>query len=138
MRAAIYESLSTDPALLALLGGEPNVFPNWGFDTVPVDNKPFIIIRFGNSESGKGHHRGPRVVSFWAHYPKSISSDFGLVDAMLKEVERIVSNMEHVPGADGYTVTTTFKQGESADNSDDSYRTISRSTDYMVLSRFTG
>ena len=137
MRAAIYESLSTDPALLALLGGEANVFPNWGFDTVPVDNKPFIIIRFGNLESGKGHHRGPRVVSFWAHYPKAVSSDFGLVDAMLKEVDRIISGMEHVPGGDGYTVTTTLKQGEGSDFYDDSYRTITRSADYLVLSRLT-
>lgn len=137
MRAALYKTLSEDAELTALLGGEPNVFPNWGLDTVPVDNQPFIIIRFGNKESGKGHRRGPRLVSFWAHQPKFVSTDFDLLDKILERVDQLVSPMEHVPGDDGYTVTSAIKQGESADQSDESYRTISRSADYLVLSRLS-
>ena len=137
MRAAIYERLSTDPELLGLLSGEPNIFPNYGFDTVPVDNKPFIIIRYGNKEVAKGIRRGPRVVSFWAHYPKFLSADFGIIDDMLKRIDQLVSTMEHVPGGDGYTVTSALLQGEGPDHYDESFRTITRSADYLVLSRLT-
>lgn len=133
MRAALYSLLSEDPELLPLIHG--NVFPNYGMDTVPVQNQTFVVVRYAERETNPGIHRGPRIVEFWAHIPKAISTDFSDLDVILDRIEELVKNATHLAGSDGYTITSTVFQGGGNDFYDDQYETIARNISFKVLSR---
>lgn len=135
MRASVYKTLTEDHDVLDALDGQPNIFPNYSMDTVPVDDQPFVVLRFGTQETVKGIARGPRSLQVWAHMPRAKSNDFGDVDRILLACDNALTAMIHTPGADGYTVTSCRKTGEGGDYYDEGYKTIARQNEYMVLSR---
>lgn len=143
-RAAIYDAIVAATGL-----PESNVIANYSGDGRPSDLDPdfpeFVVIRwlettlFSQTYTGMGNGipRAPRVLEVWVHYPKSQSTDFGLIDAIQEQIESALVAMEHVPGGDGFTVTCVRYAGRSSDNEDAVYETICRNSGFTVLSRKT-
>lgn len=143
-RAAVFTALTTDPDLIEMGIDEDHVFPNYSMDGRPSDGK-FLILRWEESTFNSqtytgmrnGMKRAPRVLTVWAHQPLEISNDFGEIDEILSRVEDVLSELEHVAGADGYTVTCVQPNGKSRDLKDDAFNTICRTSTFGVLSRKT-
>ncbi len=135
-RAAIFDALTTDTALNSLGITSDSVFPNYSLDERPVNNGPFLILRWGTG-NGKfwDNVEGLRALNIWAHYPLEVTEDHHDIDLLLKAVDSVMLSMEQVSGVDGKTVTCVRATGCSNDMKDEGFQTISRYNSYEVLSR---
>lgn len=147
-RDAVYRAIVDDEELNELGINVSTVFPNYASDDRPSDSGLFLILRWesqpylgastlGGFGSGTGMGRGARDLTIWAHLPKEESSDFTRLDAVLDRLDELFREMEHVAGADGYTLTCIRPTGRSSDFRDNGFDTITRNAGYKVLARRT-
>lgn len=134
-RAAVLEHLRSDELLKAFAPG--GIHPNYALEKAPSNRATFIILRWGNQVLRGRNGRGPRALEVWAHTPQDISTDYGEIDNALVRVRHILTNMEDIPGADGFTVTSVGFAGEGPDLTDPGYSTITRNSAFEVLYRST-
>jgi hypothetical protein len=140
---AIFDTLTRDSELNALGINESNVFEAQSVDERPVHEGPFIILRWEEptnytqsySSSLNGIHRAPRTLTVWVHISWDETREFDLIDTILDRVDKVLDEMEHVPGQDGYTVTVASTAGRSGNLSDEGFKTITRNAVFGVLYR---
>lgn len=135
-RAAIFQALAHDSALNLLGITEDSIFPNYSLDERPVNDGPFLILRWG---AGNGRFwdsvKSPRGLNVWAHYPVEVTTDHVEVDKVLNRVDSVLLSLEQVSGEDGETLTSVRSTGSSPDMKDEGFQTISRYNSYDILSR---
>lgn len=137
MREIIYQELINDGELADMGFSEANVFPNYGWETLPRD-KVFLIIRFAEQEIISGHiGRGPEVVEVWAHMPKEFGSDIASLRDTLLVVKDIVLGLEGAKGY-GYEITSVGFDGLGGDLSDPGYNTFTKNISFRILSHPVG
>lgn len=132
-RAAVLEHLRSDDLLQGFAPG--GIHPNYALEKAPSQRSTFIVLRWGNQILRGRHGRGPRTLEVWAHTPQDVSTDYGEIDQALERVRHILTNMENIPGADGFVVTAIGFAGEGSDATDPGYSTITRSSAFEVLYR---
>ena len=138
---AVFDTLAADEYLAVLGISAANIFEIQSLDERPVHRGPFMVFKweestiYTSSYSGSvnGIDRAPRTLQVWVHVPWDESREFNLIDAILNRVDKILDEMEHVPGADGYTVTVVRKAGRSGNLRDEGFKTITRNAIYGVL-----
>lgn len=133
-RRAVYQALINDSELNDMQIEEGTVFSNYGKDMAPVRNKPFVIIRW-QERPMVGVLQGPQVLTIWAHWPREITTDYSLLDAILSRVKTVLTSMEHVDGEDGNIVTSVRFTGEGRDLEDPAYETITKNSGFEVQFR---
>lgn len=139
-RAAIYDALLDDQRLIDLGIDASSLLVNYDGDQRPNDTL-FIVITWNpedNAFSGDDVvQRRFKNATIWFHIYREESTDFKRIDDVMDIVDDIYSNMIHVAGVDGQTVTLIETAGRSRDMRDDIYQTICRSGTYRILSRET-
>lgn len=128
-RAALQTLLETDPRLAEI--GVTAVYPTNAVDTPPDDL--FLVIRWDNTEKAFGAVGRDRV-SIWAH---DRQRDYGRIGECLDHLKDLLPAQIHLPGTDGYTLTTADWLGEGPDLFDGGYNTVTRYADFNVVSRYT-
>lgn len=134
-RAALATLIGTDPQMnmLGLVLG--SVFASNSVDT-PPRNAMFCVIHWDNvSRSSGGLARHP--VTVWFHIPKEVERDYGKIDLACLRMQELSKSIEHVSGADGWTLTAMTWQGTSPDLPDDGYNTLTRYASLMCACRNT-
>lgn len=133
-RAAVFGLLAYDSILQSVYGINLNkVFPAQAVDTVPRKG-PFLILRWEERTVERGRFGARDVLTVWAHIARERSTDFGQINGILERVEEIMLSAIHVSGTDGTLVTVDFN-GRSPDLNDEGYKTITRNSQFTVLSR---
>jgi hypothetical protein len=140
---AIFDTLAADAELSALGITGDRIFEAHSIDERPVHSGPFMVLKWEESTlytqtytgMQNGIPRAPRVLTIWVHIPWDETRQFDLIDTILNRVDLILDAMEHVEGADGYTVTLASKSGRSGNLSDEGFKTITRNAVFGVLYR---
>ena len=135
-RAAIFDAITTDTALNALGITADSVYHNYSLEERPIAAGPFIIFRWGETDSAPVPGvKSPVRLTVWAHWPLEETNDFSRIDGILDACDSVMDSVTNKSGADGYTVTCVRLNGRSSDLKDDGFQTISRNAVYEVLSR---
>lgn len=141
-RDAVYQAIVNDPTLNDLGIDTTSVFPNFSMDQRPPVGGLFVILRWEDqSFVGKGTFAGTRRgigsrnLTVWVHIAKTESSDFTRIDAAHDQIEKVLTELEHVPGDDNYTITCIYATGRGGDLRDDGFDTLTRNAAFSVLSR---
>lgn len=142
-RAAVYDAILANSELITLGFDKTSVLINYDGEQRPSDEL-FLVLHWDNDEEGLRGDDGLMVRNFrpltiWVHMYKEFSSDFVRIDDILDILDRVLTSMVHVAGADGRTVTLIepVEGSRSRDMRDDTYETLCRSTSYRILSRET-
>jgi hypothetical protein len=129
MRALIFQTLSTDPALNALGINANTIHTNHNADT-PNDT-PFIVIRY--LATPQAEFKDSPVISkpiqFWVH---DTPGDYFRINQILKRLRVILSTLETQGDPDGGYITDVLWQGNSDDFYDDEAKTINRYAQYQL------
>lgn len=133
-RAAVYSALKNQHTLQAM---NVKVLPNYSSDTPPSTKYPFLILRWEETALRAGVRRGPTILTIWAHCPRSHSTDYSLLDAILSVVEYTLVHLEQEEGNDGQTVTTIIATGRGGDLFDPGFDTITKNSAFEVLHHAT-
>lgn len=129
-RAAIYNLLSSDSQLLAL--GVEEVYASNSIDT-PEENI-FLVLR---GETGESRAYGSRAVEHLTVWVHSKDRDYSTLDLILKRVKTLLGSAVHLAGSDGWTLTQADWRSDSADLVDGGFHTITRYSDFAIVSRYT-
>lgn len=135
-RAAVYDAIVSDSSLQALGFDTDSVLVSHDGNQRPND-KMFMVLRWEAHDIDVRLGRGPRHLAIWVHMYREFSTDYVRIDNVFTILDGILTNMVHVEGDDGETLTVVEAEGRSRDLKDDSYQTICRSASYKVLSRVT-
>lgn len=139
-RAAIYDALLADSRLVALGLDTTSLLVNYDGDQRPND-ETFVVLGWGDDSivlrGDDNFTRGFKSLTIWVHIYRELSTDFTRIGDIIDIIDDILTNMIHVDGADGHTVSMVEKAGRSRDMRDDAYQTICQSASYRVLSRET-
>lgn len=127
IRTKVYSALAESASLSSLGVTEDFIFSNYSMDNAPSREKPFIIIRFEETNIQLAG-RGPRHVSIWIHIPREVGTDFEQIDPILQVVHLEMMNLR-----EDEDVTEVKFQGKSSDLDDPAYGTITRNIAYDVL-----
>lgn len=128
-RAALQHLLETDADLSNL--GVTAVYPTNTVDT-PHDQL-FLIVRWDPTTRAFGSVGQDRV-QIWVHDRRK---DYGRVTACLARLRELLPATVHLAGADGWTLSTAEWAGEGPDLFDDGYKTVTRYSDFVLVSRYT-
>lgn len=132
-RAALHSLIALDPKL----GDDPegigvqNVYAANSVDTPP--ESLFIIIKWEPSElafKSVGYDR----VSIWVH---DTNRDYGRINEVLRRLKELLPDTVHREGEDGWTLTTAEWRSEGPDLFDSGYNTVTRYTEFTVISRYS-
>ena len=142
---AVFDTLAADTGLPVLGITEDRIFEIQSIDERPVHSGPFMVFKWEEStiytssysSSLNGIDRAPRTLQIWVHIPWDETRQYDLIDSILNRVDAVLDAMEHVPGADGYTVTVVNKAGRSGNLRDEGFKTVARHAVYGVLYRET-
>lgn len=129
-RAALY-TLLRDDAELATLGVQ-KVYGSNTADSPPEDC--FLVVQWQTDEAPAFARKAPNRVSIWAH---DKDPDFGRIEKVLKRVDDLVLATVHRAGSDGWTMTMAEFRGHGPDLRDDGYGTVTKWTDFTVVSRYS-
>lgn len=129
-RAALQTLLEEDAVLAG--HGVAAVYPTNAVDTPQEDL--FIVIRWDPTTVAFGTTSSSRV-QIWVH---DTQRDYGRINDCLRRLKDLIPGQVHLPGADGYTLTTADWNGEGPDLFDGGYNTVTRYADFTVVSRYTG
>lgn len=133
-RATIFTALKTQPTLQAM---NVKVLPNYSSDTPPSSKYPFLVLRWEETAFRPGVRRGPTILTVWAHQPRSHSTDYRILDAILAVVENTLTHLVQEEGNDGQTVTVVISTGRGGDLIDPGFDTICKNTAFEVLHHAT-
>lgn len=136
MRAAIYQLVTLDPELNAYGINDQTTFTTNATDT-PPRNGPFLTINISDGPKAFGK-TGAKEVTIWAHMPKELTRDYGMIDMILLRCKEIMANVTQEDGADGWTLTAATWRGDSGDLFDDGYSSLARNSTFRVASRYSG
>ncbi len=137
-RAAFFTSITSDDDLNDLGINDNTVFHNYSLEERPVDNGPFVILRWGEDAGlswGSEKLRAPVQLVAWVHYPIKLTNDYGKLVNILDKMDDLIFDMRDVAGVDGYTLSFVKIGGRSADLLDDGFETIVKTASYEVHSR---
>lgn len=126
-RAAVYTMLSSD-ATLQSLGA--SFYAYQAVDTPPT--KPFVVIRWDDTQPGVVRGRGPINVTFWVY---DEPADYARIDSIISRIKTLLLGATHVAGSDGITLTTAQWRSDSQDLYDDVYECIMRQTSFTIVAR---
>lgn len=122
-----------DNNLLALVGGEENIYAAGSIDGTP-EHKPFVVVQIGPEIPGPFKGVSVRNAVIWAH---DETGTYMTVDALLLAMRRafgieVGDNFASVvePGAVGVRWT-----GDSTELVDDGYGTICRNAGFQLQGR---
>jgi len=128
-RAAVQSLLQDDTDLLAL--GVQTVYASNAVDTPEEDC--FLVVRW-ESTTAAFKTTGSDRVSIWAH---DKNRDYGRINEALRRIKNLLTEAVHVEGADGWTMTLAEWNGEGPDLLDGGFDTVTRYSDFTVVSRYT-
>ena len=126
IRQTLYQTLVSDPGLLALGLGEGRVLTQHSKDSQPTDGA-FIVIRMleRNAPLFKVLPYGNQIVQFWVH---DEPSDFERIDQIIDRLKVLLPTLENTKafGTSDRWIQDVTWQGESQDFPDDDARTVTR------------
>lgn len=128
-RAAVQSLLENDAELQTI--GVETVYGSNSIDT-PAEDLFIVISWSGDVPAFK--NIGPDRCSVWAH---DKNRDYGRIDKVLKRVQDLLTETIHRPGEDGVTMTLAEWNGDGPDLTDDGFGTVTRFSDFTVVSRYT-
>lgn len=131
-RAAVNSVLSNSIELQAL-----GLLPSATYAANAVDTppeRPFIVMRWEENVRSFSD-RGVQGLTVWVN---DQLGDYTRIDQMIHIIKKLLTDMVHVAGDDGRTVTQIDWSGDSGDLWDDGYHTIARNAGFSVVSRPTG
>lgn len=128
----IYQSLTDDAELQTLCGGTDFVFPDYTMESAPRD-QAFVVLRWGGQDITRGIRRGPVDLTVWANQAREDSTDFTLLNQILKRVQTVLEAIDDAPGADGIRVLDVSFQGNGGNLYDPGFQTIAKNSLYRVL-----
>lgn len=127
-RAAIQALLEEDPDLQT--AGVQAVYPTNAVDT--PREEVFLIVRWDPTDAAFGVHGSDRF-SVWVH---DRDRDYGRIADILRILRSLIPNQIHLPGDDGWVLTSAVWLGEGPDLFDDGYGTLTRYADFRASSRY--
>lgn len=131
-RAAVQALLEEEIALGGVLAvlGFTSVSASNSLDT-PADEK-FVVTRWEDQAVQFSRH-GPQRLTVWFH---TREQDYADIDKAMERVKDVLEDAIHVPGVDGWTLTTADWRGDSQDLIDDGFGTLTRNSGFDVVSRY--
>ena len=130
-RAAVYSLLDDDAELKGVNIGIQAVLASNSIDS-PTE-RFFVVIRW--EESVKAFkNKGANRLTVWVH---TRDGDYTLVDKALERIKDLLTSTIHRAGADGWTMTLAEWNSDSTDLIDGGFGTLTRNSDYTVVSRYT-
>lgn len=127
-RAALQTLLEANAALLQ--AGVQAVYPTNAVDTPQEDL--FLVIRWDPTTKVFGS-TGPTRFSVWVH---DRQKDYGRINDCLRILRDLIPAQVHLPGADGWVLSTAEWLGEGPDLYDGGYNTVTRYADFQGVSRY--
>lgn len=127
-RAALQGLLEGDEVLQGL--GLGAVYPTNSVDTPPEEF--FAVIRWGTKTAAFGVTGDDRF-QVWFH---DRQKDYGRISDALRHIKTLVPAQIHLPGDDGWVLSTSVWLGESDDLYDGGYETLTRYADFRGVSRY--
>lgn len=128
-RAAVQSLLETDTELQSI--GVEAVYSSNAVDT--PEESMFVIIRW-DASVGAFKSVGSDRCSIWVH---DVNRDYTRIDEALRRIKELLVGTIHRPGGDGWTMTLATWNGEGPDLFDGGFHTVTRYSDFTVLSRYT-
>ena len=123
-RAAITNALLAAPGVAAE--------QVWGANALDTPTAwPFIVHRW-EEKVPSFKLVGTESITVWVH---DKPGDYAQINTILEWMKDTLTNMIHVPGADGFIVTCVDWTGDSGDLWDDGWGTITRNSGFRVVSR---
>lgn len=135
--AAVYKALTSDFDLSTMGIDGDSVFSDYSSRAVPREGK-FVILRWGDQQYVSEVKTGATFLTVWVHQPESMGSDLTEVNKIHARICQVLTNMEHVAGEDGISVTSVNFDGLSSSIRDPGFHTIARNAGYRVLLRMVG
>jgi hypothetical protein len=129
-RAAVHSLIQGDSVITQDLG-VGGVYAAESVDTPPEEL--VIVIRWLETEKAFGT-TGPTPLQIWVH---DTQRDYGRITDVLKRLKDLLPATIHLPGEDGWTLSTAEWRGESRDLYDDGYKTVTRYAEFSAVSRYT-
>lgn len=134
-RAAFFDALVNDSSLNDLGINDNTVFHNYSSEERPVDDGPFIILRWGEQARPLWQEvKAPVALRLWVHWPIQKTNDFTKLIKILDQIDSVVSNIRDVPGEDDYTLSFVQIGDRSIDLVDDGFDTITKNAGYELFS----
>lgn len=137
-RAAVLSLLRGDTELATLGGTGFVVQAGFSYDQRPNDAGAFIVIMWRHTDFDDGvQSNAERHFDLYVHIPVKVSTDFGRIDNILDQVDKIFAAVQDGPpvvGGDGVQLDYVGFEGRGMDMTDDGYQTICRQASYMALS----
>lgn len=129
-----YARLVYDDAEMQSLGFiQARVWASNSIDTPPPDY-PFIVINVDLQEKMFGIV-GRDTVSYWVHVPKGISRDYSLIDMAIEQIKALMTDVVHLAGSDGWSLTSATWIDTSRDLTDDAFNTIVKFVTFQAATR---
>ena len=128
-RAAVYSLTKNDPIIGTLI---KDVQAFAAVDTPRKAERPFIVIKWGNTAPGAVRSRGPVPVTFWVY---DTSRDYAVITAVIERLKAVMADAIHVVGEDGWTLSQAQWESESEDLYDDIYECIVRTVTFTIVTR---
>lgn len=130
-RTAVFELLRDDLYLQTVYGLDANhIFPNFSIDTPPRDGY-FLVMRWGEKSLAKVV-RPIQILDVWAHRPMEQSREFDDLEQLLNRVEEVLTGAVHFQASDGSILAGVDFTGQSGDQVDGGYDTITRNAAFEV------
>ena len=128
-RAAVHSLLVEDTVLQSM--GVEVVYGSNSVDTPGEDF--FLVVRWEQTQTAFKTVGSDRV-SIWAH---DKGRDYTRIDKALTHVKELLTSTVHREGGDGWTMTLATWNGEGPDLMDGGFHTVTRYSDFTVVSRYT-
>lgn len=132
-REAYARLVYEDSQMQALGFVQERVWASNALDTPPREH-PFIVINVDLTEKVFGT-TGVETVSYWVHLPKDKGRDYSVIDLAIEQIKMLMSEVMHLAGADGWSLTAGTWVDTSRDLTDDGFNTIVKYVTFRTATR---
>lgn len=112
---------------------QDRVWASNALDT-PPRTYPFIVINVDLQQKVFGT-TGADTVSYWVHIPKEMGRDYALIDLALEQIKSLMTNVVHLAGSDGWSLTGGTWVDTSSDLTDEAFNTLVKFITFRAATR---
>jgi hypothetical protein len=133
-REAYARLVYEDAAMQGLGFIQDRVWASNAVDTPAPRDNPFIVINVDLQESVFGTV-SKDTVSYWVHMPREMGLDYSIIDLALEQIKALVTNVTHLAGSDGWSLTGGKWIDTSRDLVDEAFNTLVRYSTFTAATR---
>jgi hypothetical protein len=134
MPSVVFDTLSVDTQLQNLGIESDRIKESQSWLTRPTDGY-WLSINFEEMLFSRttALSKGPRTMTIAVHHPWDLDRDYMTLTSILNRCDELLLPLADVAGSDGLRVTEIRRQGRSGNQTDEGWKTITRTATYGVL-----